>query len=372
MKSISSSLALLTAFLATATGFGADLVLREKATQHGAIIRLGDIADISAESPAEMKSLAGIPLLPAPSLGTQQFLSVAQIRDLLTSRGVRLNQLDLQGALVVELGAASQSTRSKPDPRVPSPQNSSPHRRHFQKPQLPGSGQTQPPLTQAELTQSIQLAIEQYVIATTHHDKWRVEVLLDKRVIQRISKLTGALQAGGPSKIRQGRQRFLLSGSSGSSQLPVFASVVKIQSVVVAKQEIERGQIVHRTDVEIREREGNLPSNSLTDIQWVLGKEAQRVIRAEQVLLVNQVRAPMQVQRGETVNVFVRTGGIVVRTRAIAKEAGAMGDLIALETLEGKRRLDGSISGPGEVNIYATGGRATDYASLSRNESRRR
>jgi len=50
MKSFTYYLALLITLLANFPSQGADLVLRERATQHGAIIRLGDIADIGAKS----------------------------------------------------------------------------------------------------------------------------------------------------------------------------------------------------------------------------------------------------------------------------------------------------------------------------------
>ena len=119
MKSIATTIAIasLTTLLVQASSQAADIVLRQRVTRQGAMVRLGDIADIVADTVSERNGLASTPLLPAPVRGTMQYLNVSQIRDLLTARGVRLDRLRISGATVVELGtliAPSQTPSQTP------------------------------------------------------------------------------------------------------------------------------------------------------------------------------------------------------------------------------------------------------------------
>lgn len=347
MKSPTHTVALLLTLLVHSSSQGAELVLRERATQQGAIIRLGDIADISSASSAELRILASTPLLPAPAPGTQQFLSVAQVRDLLIARGIQIDQLTISGANLVEIGVATKQAES--------------HKKS-----------AAPKLTHQAAELRIRQAIERLLKNSNVTGRWSVEVSLSESLVVKIAGLGTNFEARGQRKLRTGRQRFFLSAGDSGKDVQVMATLTQIRSVVVARQQIERDQLVRATDVEVVDREGNLPSGSITDIEQVVGKVAQRSLRPEEIVQKNHLRAAWQVRRGETVSVYVRTGGIVVRTRAVAKENGAMGDLIIVELLEDKKKLAVSVSGPGEVSLHATGGRATDYASLRRDDTRRR
>ncbi len=345
MNSCIYHFALIISLLVPMTSRAADIVLRQRATQHGAIVRLGDIADIAAESTIELNGLASTPLLPAPAAGTQQFLNAAQVRDLLVARGVRLSTLTFRGASIVELGSASLVSKDEIE---------------------------SPPQSDTEIEASVQLAISNWLRSKVSNGRWRVETALNDRLRSEVAELGSISQVRGPRLPRSGRQRFFLINAANNKELLVTAEITQIQSVVVARQPIERGSIVRSSDLELQEREGNLPRGTIGDLHSVLGKVAERSLRAGEVVQSNQLRAAWQVRRGETVNVFVRTGGVVVRTRAIAKADGAMDDLIEVETLENKKKLSARVAGPGEVIIHATGGHATDYASLNRNDQRRR
>ena len=86
--------------------FGANVALRARSNHQSALIRLGDIADISATSTSELSNLSTTVLLPTPAPGTRQFLRSSQVRELLAARGVDLGAIYLSGAAVVELGSA--------------------------------------------------------------------------------------------------------------------------------------------------------------------------------------------------------------------------------------------------------------------------
>ena len=72
------------------SAFGANVSLRARSNHQGTMVRLGDIADISAASTTEINDLSTTVLLPAPAPGTHHFLRRSEIRDLLVARGVDL------------------------------------------------------------------------------------------------------------------------------------------------------------------------------------------------------------------------------------------------------------------------------------------
>ena len=99
--------------------------------------------------------------------------------------------------------------------------------------------------------------------------------------------------------------------------------------------------------------------------------EARRQLPVGYVLRKNQLRAPLQVLRGETVTVFARTGGVSVKTFAIAKQDGAQGDLIRVQALDKKELYTAHVSGRRELEVLATGHSAQELATLERRSARR-
>ena len=219
MKSFAHALAVLITLLATSSSAGAELVLRERATQHGAVVRLGDLADISAASSTETTGLANTPLLPAPAAGTSLFLNVAQLRELLLARGIRLDQLDFRGAQVVEIGNAT----APPD--------------------LEAKAMPAPPTPQ-EVERRVERAIERHLQDSTGGGRWRVAVLIDKRRVLDIAALADELTVRGRPQPRSGRERFFVSTANQPQELAVTADVTRIQSAVVVKRPIDRGALV--------------------------------------------------------------------------------------------------------------------------------
>jgi flagella basal body P-ring formation protein FlgA len=75
----------------------AEIVLRQRVTLQGPVVRLGDVADLSASTDARLQELVATPLLPAPAPGTRKYLRTAQVRDLLEARGISLVGITFHG-----------------------------------------------------------------------------------------------------------------------------------------------------------------------------------------------------------------------------------------------------------------------------------
>ena len=112
--------ALLAGLLGTASvGHTADLTLLERVNDFGAVIRLGDIADIAATDSAASARLADLPLMPAPAPGGQATITAQGVRELIVASGVDLNTLRFSGAIRIQIGAASTTQRQPAPPTEP-------------------------------------------------------------------------------------------------------------------------------------------------------------------------------------------------------------------------------------------------------------
>jgi flagella basal body P-ring formation protein FlgA len=329
--------------------FGANVVLRAKSHHQGNMVRLGDIADISATTTSELNSLATTVLLPAPAPGTRQFLRSSQVRELLAARGVDSGAIHMSGAAAVELGTAKLQGVYEGVERV---------------------SVAQP--TREEVEFSLRTSIEEYLIGQTGHTEWRVETPLDSIALARVEKLGLETTVSGGHRPWTGRQYFKLVSNQTGLETTVMTKVSKIQPVVTVLRTIERGELIRTSDVTIRQHEGILSRSAVSSLGEAVGMEAQRTIKADSIVLKNQLSAPLLVERGETVTVFARTAGITVRSYAVARQDGAKGELVQVEKIDSKDRFMARVSGRLQLEVLATGAMASDYATLPRHEPLRR
>jgi flagella basal body P-ring formation protein FlgA len=326
---------------------GASILLRERSTHSGSIVYLGDVADISTGTDAEMHELATTPLMAAPAQGSQQFLHASQVRDLLASRGLEVTELIIAGAKSVEIGktvevrdlvAAEPISTATPD----------------------------------ETKEAVVEAIREHLLSATGHSNWTITVDLNAAKLTELRKLGTELEASAGRNPWTGPQRFQLAPIGSTKGIAIEARVERQQYVVVATRKIDAGNLIGIADVEVRLQEGKVPTSALGSLEQVIGKEALRAIEADAFLQSNQVRAPMQVQRGETVKVIARAGGITVSTFATVQQDGSLGDLVQVQSLDKKDRFAARVSGWKELEVFPTGASAGDYATAKRSTSQTR
>ncbi len=326
---------------------GASIMLRDRATHQGAVVYLGDVADISAANNAELQDLLTTPLLTAPPKGTQQFLDATQVRDLLASRGIDVSSLSISGSKLIEIGTAAVVTNPVAIEPLPVP-------------------------TPAEAQQAVIAAIEQHLSATTGHEDWQIEVDFNSAQLTELTKLGFELQANAGRTPWTGMQRFQLSAEGAQAAVPVMARVDRLRHVIVALRKIEQGNLIGAADVEIRLQGGKIPVGSASALDQVIGKEALRAINPDDIVQSTQLRAPLQVQRGETVKVFARTAGITVSTYAVVQQDGSLGDLVQAQTLDKKDRFAARVSGWKQLEVLPTGALAADFAALNQGQTQQR
>lgn len=340
----------LLAGLSVGVAGGAEVVLRADAVLSGSIVRLGDVADVTSAVAGEAAELAAIPLLPAPAPGTQVFLSVTQLRDMLAANAVAVGALDIRGAATVAITT----------PAINAPPRHNGIEIASERPE------------REEVQTQVAAAIVQYLHEKTGHDLWNVKVGVEPKLVDLYWRAGSQVIVSGGQAPWIGRQRFNVavadatSDAKSAAALKTFVTVERIEMAVTALRPIAAGDFVRATDVALRPYAGRLSDLAARSLEEVIGKEAQHAIRPDAILLTSHVRAPLLVKRGERVSVQARAGGIVVRTYGTVQQDGSLGDLVQVQTLEGRERYAARVSGVRELEVFAAGASAEEVAAAAR------
>ncbi|MEM6798962.1 MAG: flagellar basal body P-ring formation chaperone FlgA [Planctomycetota bacterium] len=393
-------IAIATLCLVASSSIAAEIVLRDRLSTSGSVVRLGEIASVGGLSPAAAERLGRSPIMPAPAPGTMQIVRAEEIRDLLVAQGMTATDLRFAGAARILVSspadeeAASASTPAGSDsvpmlmtPDIlerplaslrPAPQQQTGYRLVSEAPPRRPRFRRQP--TDSELDKlkaNLQEAINAYLRETTG------EANLQALSLDLLSRNASSLaQAQGPIRVAMtgepaiGRQRFLVSFTTadGPVRFPVYSEVQVATPVVVASRPIARGATITAADVRLMPlAEGQrLRGNELAmaSVDEAIGKEAGRSIRPGQPLTDANCLAPMMVRRGELVEVIAGGGGVRIRRTLKARVDGRLGETIEVETMEDKQRLQARVVGYRELAVVAAGGGSNGYlGSLSNGRS---
>ena len=298
---------------------GAEIRLRSEARAHGNLVRLQDVAEISA-SPEETAKLGNVELFPAPSAGDKRTVTLRQLQDVLALRGVNLFEQRFSGALQV---------------------NVLPPEEHRAKPVASGK------LSPGAMKQAAH-DIEEAIVKHLHDDAssdetWSATVELTEAQARVVSVPNAVIAVTGGLSPWVGTQQFNVSVTSASAEgkavFAVRARVVLPPMLVVAVRSLPKGTLIRADDVQLQRRSaGAGPTGASRDelcqaLSDAIGHETTRAIVPGQVLETQAVRRPLMVKRGEVVTVYARTAGIEIRTTARCRDDGSQGDLINVESL---------------------------------------
>jgi flagella basal body P-ring formation protein FlgA len=314
------------------TAAGAELQLRSEVHMHKPLVTLGDVAQIFSANSQEDGMLAAVELIPAPTAGTRQSISVREIQDILSMRGLNLTNLQFTGAAQVSIiGGGERAARSA------------------------GSRLVGSQLQRAKRT--VVDAIVQHLRSEAGaNEDWQVAVELDENQVAPIVAARESIQASGGTQPWTGRQTFTLEFPSpeGESRVEVSAEVSLPPAVVVALHMVQKGSILRADDVQLeRLHRGTVVRALYQSLDDVVGKEAIRTIPEGQPIDASLAHAPMLVRSGEVVTVFARNSGIVIRMPARARENGSDGELVTVESLTDRQTFLARVSGLHEVEVFA-------------------
>jgi len=322
------------AVLAVTGGFGAragaaEIRVRAECCPPGAIVTLGDLVDLRCDSTSEAERLAQITLFPAPAPGLRRFISAREIQDMLLIRGIDLIDHEFRGApTVLVVGRKPQRTPST-NVRLAS---------------------ASPRLAE----QKLHKALSEYLLRSAD-EPWQIAFDLDRDTAKWISAAQ-SLTVQGDQAPSTGRQCFEVTLEVGdvAKTVDVVAEVSLPPLVVVPVRSIPRETLIGRADLELKHLDRAATAGSIQRLEDLVGKEATRTLPAGKPITRSSVREPVLVQRGDVVTVIVRAAGIRVRARARARDQGAHGELVSVESLEDRTTYLAQVSGVREVEVLAT------------------
>jgi flagella basal body P-ring formation protein FlgA len=352
------------------------ITLQERVAARSSVVRLSDVATVGTADRAMARQLAAIPLLPAPAPGTERYLLKREVADLLEANGVNLKEIEFVGADRIAISAEGSSSgirESSEDMESSTSEfgvaadakprySTTPLNRHALLLADPAGANSQTKLDDAranELRGEYCRIIADYVDAKMGQPgSCRVACTVDERYLPLLAAKTSQPVCGGGSEPWTGRQRFVVSFTTtqGKVQLPIYAQVAaKAVPVVVAGRPIARGDVITASQIELRPVE-NVPRPTdrraaCDSIEKILGMQARQAIPAGEVVFSDQLEQQTLVKRNVIVTVSSQSGRIRVRTTAKARQDGARGDLIQVESLDTHERYDVRVTGPRDTAV---------------------
>ncbi len=135
----------------------------------------------------------------------------------------------------------------------------------------------------------------------------------------------------------------------------VRLEVFRSRPVLVLVHNGRRGQELTRDDVEVRG--GNAVPGALTDPAEALGKRLARGLKAGSPLTARDLETVPVVDRGDTLLLVARVGGVTASLPGRAMEPAGIGDMLRVESLSSGQTLSGVLRDGGVVEVTAGRGR---------------
>lgn len=95
------------------------------------------------------------------------------------------------------------------------------------------------------------------------------------------------------------------------------------------------------------------PEKTGCSIGDLVGRSPRRTIREGMVIRCEWLHAPRLVQRGEMVTVEVQSGRARLESSGVAEGSGSLGDIIAVQNPDSKRRFRARVEARGRVSVKA-------------------
>jgi len=159
---------------------------------------------------------------------------------------------------------------------------------------------------------------------------------------------------------RSGRFDAVL-GIRGSSQsersggFRVSGTANELVEYVVPARTIGRGEVVRASDLVVERRPRNtlpmLGGDTVVSLAQAVGLAARRPLSPERMFRLTDLMKPELVERNGNVLITVELPGLSLTMRGKALEAGAEGDVIQVENLQSRKKLQAVVTGLNRVAV---------------------
>ncbi|MEX1223546.1 MAG: flagellar basal body P-ring formation chaperone FlgA [Pirellulales bacterium] len=301
----------------------AEIRLKSSVVVDSPIVRLGDVAEVTAPFPQEAEALAATELFPAPIPERRRYVQAREVIDLLVRRGVDFSIHRIAGSETIQISRAKQRpvavNQPSPADSIRSQERKAAEERlrqvileHFQ--------QRTSDRIPAEQAAGMQLEFE------TGDDLIRAV-----RAAEQLSVVADAAEP------MAGPQQLVILADSAKFPLDVQLRVPR--GVVVAARPLARGAVVRAVDVRMEyESPQRVTRVAHHSVDSLVGKQLTTSIGVGRPIAKNSVREPIIVRRGDVVSVVASVGGVAVRTDGKVREDASAGAVIEIESLEDRER----------------------------------
>lgn len=142
--------------------------------------------------------------------------------------------------------------------------------------------------------------------------------------------------------------------SGGRAQWRYTGSAVETVEVAVPLRAFAKGDIVKANDLAFERRPKNeFMSEPPAVPAEAAGMAVRRAVRAGAPLRAADLARPELVQKNDTVMLHYEVPGIVITMRGKAVDSGAEGEIVGVLNVNSKRTIQGVVTGPGRVTVFA-------------------
>lgn len=293
-----------------------EVSLRERAKISGTAILLGDVADFHGLPDVQQQSLSSVALGLAPSGDAERILTMDQIKRQLERSGVKMEGIVFTGAASVRVQAALR-------------------------------------LLDAE---SVARAIQDRLTADYPGGLLRLKTL---KVILNSQVLVpdGAFTLVPVLRPSSGKPVNLLTVDlySGQQRLRRFQVQTEWEweaSVATAARDLPFGHTLSEGDFRwVDQKSQDVPVGLVLDAGTLAGMRLRRPLQTGNLITQDVLTAPLMVEKGDVVQLALRSSGFSIVTTGTAQQAGGSGDKIRVIQPESKRVFIGKIVGKNKVEI---------------------
>lgn len=157
--------------------------------------------------------------------------------------------------------------------------------------------------------------------------------------------------------VRQNQNRFdavLVAPSKDEplQTLRVSGALHRMIDVPVLTSPVRKGAVIGKRDIElISVREDEVRGDMVISADDLIGMTPKRIVMPGKMVKVNDLQAPLIVERGDLVTMTFNDGGMTLTARGKALENGAKGDLVRIANASSSRTVEAVVTGQREVLV---------------------
>ena len=204
----------------------------------------------------------------------------------------------------------------------------------------------------SRLTRLIQFAIDRADLSL--RESYDIDIDVRQEGLRRLAELRRVDRVEFISTPAEGINAVAVHGMTSRNEINgrVDLQLTARPLVVAPRDSLRRGHVIRRSDLMLVPAPRGIAIESvLTDMDEAVDMQVQAVLQKDRPIQPSAISRPVLVDRGDLVELQVVGGGVMVATSARSLAPGAAGDLIAVETLEPRKKVMARVVRPGLVEI---------------------